>query len=40
VDAFYHVVVPTALIGSLMMLLDIYASPWFSAIWWTLHPGP
>jgi hypothetical protein len=35
----YRVVVPSILIGTLMVLVDIYATPWFSEMWWVLHPG-
>lgn len=37
---FYRVVVPSLLIGALMVLVEVYASPWFSTVWWTLHPVP
>ena len=37
---FYRVVVPSVAVGALIMLADVYATPWFSAMWWTLHPGP
>jgi hypothetical protein len=39
VHGVYHVVVPSILIGALMVLVDIYATPWFSEMWWVLHPG-
>ena|ERR1700678_2971356 len=35
----YRVAVPSILIGTLMVLVDIYATPWFSEIWWVFHPG-
>jgi hypothetical protein len=37
---FYRVVVPSILVGGLMVLVNVYATPWFSALWWALHPGP
>ncbi len=37
---FYRVVVPSMLIGALMVMVDLYATPWFSALWWVLHPTP
>jgi hypothetical protein len=40
VDDFYRVVVPLVVFGALMVLVDVYASPWFSAVWWALHPAP
>jgi hypothetical protein len=40
VHDFYRVVVPSILICALMVLVDIYATPWFSEMWWALHPNP
>jgi hypothetical protein len=37
---FYRVVVPSILIGALMVMVDVYATPWFSALWWVFHPAP
>ena len=37
---FYRVVVPSILIGALMVMVDVYATAWFSALWWVLHPAP
>lgn len=35
---FYRVVVPSVVAGGLMVLVDIYATPWFSHMWLVLHP--
>ena len=37
---FCRVVVPSVVVGGLMVLVDVYSAPWFSHIWWVLHPGP
>jgi hypothetical protein len=37
---FYRVVVPSILVGALMVMVNIYATPWFSALRWALHPAP
>jgi hypothetical protein len=37
---FYRVVVPSILVGALMVMVNIYATPWFSSLWWVLHPAP
>jgi hypothetical protein len=35
---FYRVVVPSVVVGALMMLVNMYGTPWFSEMWWVLHP--
>ena len=35
---FYRVLVPSMVVGALIMLADVYATPWFSTMWWALHP--
>jgi hypothetical protein len=37
---FYRVVLPSMLVGALMVMVNIYAAPWFAALWWALHPTP
>lgn len=35
---FYRIVLPSIVVGALMVLVDVYATPWFSQMWWVLHP--
>jgi hypothetical protein len=38
VNDFYRVVVPSIAVGTLMVLVEVYGTPWFSEMWWVLHP--
>jgi hypothetical protein len=38
VEDFYRVVVPSVIVGALMVLVDVYGTPWFSEMWGVLHP--
>jgi hypothetical protein len=32
-DYLYRVIMPSVVVGGLMVLIDLYASPWFSNMW-------
>jgi hypothetical protein len=37
VASVYYIVFPSAVVGTLMVLVDIYGAPWFATLWWSLH---
>jgi hypothetical protein len=39
-DYLNRVILPSIIVGALMVMIDLYATPWFSNVWWTLHPAP